>query len=152
MAKKKKDRDDSLISDEDVLTEEVEGVDDTGDTGVDLDTETMALGEDTGESTVPEATAEEQVATQEGNNMITLTETEVPQLSGLEPGDTIDLVTTFTVKRGADGSFDLEPTDFLPTEEIESPEMAEEPAVPPAQAVPGGPAGPGGESPLAGIL
>ncbi len=112
-----------------------------------------AIAEPTGEAAVTEEEAEGAVAGEAGAQRITLSLTDVPQLEGMNPGESIDLVTTYKVISGDGEKFEVEATDFMPTEEMEMPEEgAETPApMPPTGAPPAGPGGaPGGG--LAGLL
>jgi hypothetical protein len=108
--------------------------------------EEVALEEETGEAEIPEEGLEEEP--EAGKQKINVSFTEVPQIEDLNPGDEIDLITTFRVARKGDGEADIEPVEFIPAEEMEGIEE-EAPPTPPAPAGAGG-AAPGGG--LAGLV
>ena len=115
------------------VPEDLEGIDDLGEAEAGAE-------EETGEQALSEAAAEENVEEAEAaGNKITLSTTDYPQLENLQPGDPIDILTTYKVLRAADGQFDLEPTAFLPPEDIEGTgEAGELPPTPEAAGAGGG--------------
>lgn len=137
MVEKKQDE----IVEEDIVDDETAVLDDELDLEKDL-----ALETDTGEASITDEEAGEVVAEGTGKQVIDIDTTIVPQLEGLQPGDTIELITTFKVIRGDENSVTVEAIDFLPTSELESPEA---PAGPEGGAPP--PAGPEGGAPAGGL-
>ena len=107
-----------------------------------------AIGEDTGETEITEEEAEAGVAGEEGKQKIAIEYSEAPQFEGMNPGDEIELITTYKVIRKTDTGVEVETIDFMPLEEMEEPPEAGMPPTPPAPTAP--PAPPGGG--LAGLV
>lgn len=127
-----------------VEEDEIEGAEDVD----------VALAEETGEATVPDEEALEAVEAEEGAQRIMIDPTEVPQLANLNPGDKIDLITTYNVIRKGDDGVEVEAVNFLPSEEVGAPPEegleAPAPAAPPG--LPGGGGLPGAGGGLEGLV
>jgi len=106
-------------------------------------TEVAAGAEDlTAEQALSEEEALENVEEQEASdNVIKVTLTDIPQLENMQPGDVIDIVTTYKVLRSGEGGYELEPTDYLPATDVGAPEEVGLEEAAPAGAPGGGIAG-----------
>lgn len=100
--------------------------------------EDLALAEDTGEGSITDGEAELETAAGAGGTM-EISTIDVPQMADLQPGDTIDLVTTYNVVRQGDGVTEVEAVDYLPVDAVGGDET-----IPAAPAGPVGPEGAGG--------
>lgn len=110
----------------------------------------------TGEQALSEEEAIENVEAQEASdNVIKVTLTDIPQLENMQPGDVIDILTTYKVLRSGEGGFDLEPTNYLPASEVGAPTevgLEEElPAGAPGGGIAGALAGGGGGGEIPGL-
>lgn len=140
--------------DEGVKVEEdlIEGAEDIEPSGDELgglgDLEAEALEEPTGEEEVTEDEAAAAVEGKAAGQKITIALTEAPQFEGMNPGDEIQLITTFRILRKTDTDVDVETIDFMPVEEMEEP-LEEGTAAPVAPSIPGAlPGGGGGLAPI----
>jgi len=112
MAKKKQPEDAVLGEDQ------VEYVGDNGSAGTDNTNEDNTdYGSEYGGK--PQYTPDENSKINEGaGNLITVTSEQIPEVEGLQVGDTVSSQVDFTVKKvNEDGTYELEPIDFIPVEQ-----------------------------------